>query len=76
MRGLAAKLTGGEKCQSYKYINKYGTRYNIFSPSVAYGDSSLIRGSQGRCRARRFFDTLKKAATFIAAFLMFLDYAR
>ena len=29
----------------------------IFSPSVAYGDSSLVRGSLGRCRARWFFDT-------------------
>jgi len=35
---------------------------NIFSPSVALGDSSLIRGSLGRYRARRFFDTLKSAA--------------
>jgi len=33
---------------------------NIFSPSVALGDSSLIRGSLGRYRARRFFDTLKR----------------
>ena len=31
----------------------------LISPSVAFGDSSLVRGSLRRCRAREFFDMLK-----------------
>ena len=50
-------VTGGE---SLKFSIILGIAYigSFFSPSVSFADSSLVRGSLGRSRARGFIDTL------------------
>ena len=42
-RGLSPQATGGEK--NHRYSTKNEEISNIFSPSVSFADSSLVRGS-------------------------------
>ena len=53
---------GREKAENMLFSWKYGRKPNIFSPSVAYGASSLIRGSLRCGMHQRFFDGLTGAA--------------
>ena len=64
-------LTGGEKTSKFHILSKNGDIYNIFSPSVAFGDSSLVRGSLGRSRARGFIDNLMAAPVGAAMNLIY-----
>ena len=52
---------GREKAENMLFSWKYGRKPNIISPSVAYGASSLIRGSLRCGMHQRFFDGLKRA---------------
>ena len=51
---------GRENLEGLCFLVKSGSNTNIFSPSVAYGASSLIRGSPDRWRSGMIFDTLEK----------------
>ena len=59
-------VTGGEslKFSENLYVMHIG---NIFSPSVSFADSSLVRGSFGCCHARVFFDTPRTAKAVLFA---------
>ena len=72
MRGLLVKLTGGENIVQMFNIPCCSQEISNFSsPSVALGDSSLTRGSLGRSRARRLFDTLKGRSSRSGPFFQF-----
>ena len=61
-RGLdfAKQKTGGEKTKTLDFYIKNAENRNILSPSVTFGDSSLVRGSLGCYHTRRFFDILRR----------------
>jgi len=60
--GCPQGQTGGEN-KSIQKIPRNDHNFNLFSPSVADGDSSLGRLSLGRYRARRFIVSLKRSAS-------------
>ena len=69
MRGLSAKLTGGENnAKMLEILQKNYKILNIFSPSVAFGDSSLIRGSLRNYYTKRFLDSLIKRCKISISF--------
>ena len=50
-------MTGGESL-GFSFLLEIVPICAFFSPSVSFADSSLVRGSHGRSRARKFIDTL------------------